>query len=302
VPEQLEKTAIVFGCSGQDGRYLSLLLRERGMRVVGISRRPGSTLQGDVGDRRFVDDLIRQTHSDYIFHFSAESTTDHKELFQNHNAISTGTLNILEAVRRHSPKTKAFITGSALQFENTGDPISEDNQFEAKSAYAVARIQSIYAARYFRNTFALKTYCGYLFNHDSPLRSERHINQKIAQTCLRIASGKKEELAIENVKFRKEFNHAADIVKGIWCLINQESIFEAVIGCGITHEIGEWVEICFKLIGRNWKEYVRTGENSSYRTNILISNPKKIMSLGWKPRHDIFSLALDMMKISEASL
>ena len=59
-------------------------------------------------------------------------------------------LNILEAVKRHCPESKVFITGSGVQFENKGVPISETDNFEANSPYAIARIQSVYAARYYR--------------------------------------------------------------------------------------------------------------------------------------------------------
>ena len=55
-----------------------------------------------------------------IFHLAAISTTRHDAIYENHAAIGTGTINILESVKRWSPGSKVFITGSGLQFINMG--------------------------------------------------------------------------------------------------------------------------------------------------------------------------------------
>ena len=154
--------AIIFGASGQDGNYLSALLIKQGYDVIGVSRKNGY-LQTDISDFDQVFGLISQHMPDYIFHLAANSTTHHDALFENHATIATGTLNILEAVKRISPLTKVFISGSGLQFKNDDKPIKETDPFEARDAYSVSRIQSVYAARYFRS-FGIKVYVGYFFN------------------------------------------------------------------------------------------------------------------------------------------
>ena len=115
----------------------------------GVSR---SSVQypGDVSDYAQVEALVRTHQADFVFHLAANSTTHHSALFENHATIVTGTLNVLEAVRLHCPQAKVFITGSGVQFVNRGQPISENDEFHPGSAYAIARIQSVYAARDFR--------------------------------------------------------------------------------------------------------------------------------------------------------
>ena len=145
-------TCIIFGASGQDGFYLDELLQKLHYSVIRISRKMGD-LKGTIVDYLFVETIIKQLQPKYVFHFAANSTTHHRALFENHESISTGTLNVLEAVRLHCPTTKVFLSGSAMQFKNEGFPISEQTPFEASSPYSVARIQSVYAARYYRNKF-----------------------------------------------------------------------------------------------------------------------------------------------------
>ena len=202
---------------------------------------------------------------------------------------------MLESVRLYSPFTKVFISGRALQFRNTGQPISEKAEFEASSPYAVARIQSVYAARYFREKYDIKAYVGYFFNHDSPLRSERHLNKKIVNAIHSIVSGKESVLELGSIDVSKEFNFAGDVVEAVWMLVNQEHVFEAVIGSGKAYTIREWVDICLKLANINWHDYVVTKNNYLPEYNILVSDPSLIKSIGWSPRVNIYQLAELMM-------
>ena len=272
--------AFIFGINGQDGFYLNHLLIDKQVEVIGISRK-GSYMNGNVADYAFVESQIKIHKPEYIFHLAANSTTRHVALFENHETISTGTLNILESVRLHSPGSRVFLSGSAMQFRNEGLPINESTPFEASSPYAVSRIQSVYAGRYYREKFGLKVFTGYFFNHDSPRRSEHHVNQKIVKAVQRIASGSAELLELGNISIQKEFNFAGDVVQAIWALINQEHIFEAVIGSGKAYSIQDWVAGCFDYIGKSWKDYVVIKEDFIPEYQILVSDPKLIKNLGW---------------------
>lgn len=285
--------AVIFGAGGQDGHYLSALLKERGVQAIGISRSTGDC-RGDVGSRGFVDELIRTERPDYIFHLAANSTTRHDVIFENHETISTGTLNILEAARRHRPEAKVFIAGSAMQFLNNGAPINEDSPFEASSAYAVARIQATYAARYFRQKFAMRVYCGFLFNHDSPLRTDKHVNRIIVDSVKRIAQGSEEPLALGNLAVQKEFGFAGDVAEAIWKLIDQDDIFEVVIGTGCTYSIQDWVAYCFRSIGRDWRSHVVCKQGFQAEYMRLVSDNRLLLSLGWRSRVGFEQLA-DLM-------
>jgi GDPmannose 4,6-dehydratase len=286
--------SIIFGVNGQDGYYLTNLLALNGIDVIGVSRGVGNWIKGDVTDLALVEALISTQQPDYVFHFAAHSTTRHSALFANHQAISTGTLNILESVKLHCAKARVFLSGSAMQFENRGLPISEKTPFDAKSPYAVARIQSTYAGRYYRQAFSLNVYLGYLFNHDSPMRTEQHVNKKITAAINRIANGSNEKLELGNLEVRKEFNYAGDVVEAIWRLVNQDAVFEAVIGSGDSHSIREWTEYCFAKVNKNWADFVEVRKDFVPEYQALVSNPVLIKSLGWEPKVTFCQLA-DMM-------
>jgi GDPmannose 4,6-dehydratase len=285
--------AIIFGANGQDGFYLTKLLKENNVEVIAVSRSIGF-LQTDISNFADVGLLIKDTQPDFIFHFAANSTTKHEALFENHQTIATGALNILEAVKKFSDHTKVFISGSGLQFLNTGNPIKEKDPFVANDAYSISRIQSVYAARYFRS-IGIKTYVGYFFNHDSPLRSERHVTKKISEAAKRIVAGSNEKLEIGDMSVIKEWSFAGDIVKGIWLLVNQANVFEANISSGEGHSIKEWVEECFTIVGKDYRDFVVA--NSSFKSTYkkLISDNTLIMSLGYKTYVSFNELAKKML-------
>jgi len=288
------KKAIVFGANGQDGYFLIELLKKEGIDVIGVSR-SGDFNKTDISNYTQVEQLIEATQADYIFHLAANSTTRHDALFENHSTISTVTLNVLEAVKNKSAHSKVFISGSGLQFANHDKPIKETDAFEARDAYSIYRIQSVYAARYFR-TLGIKAYVGYFFNHDSPRRSERHMAQKIAAFALRASKGETtEKLSIGDLSVVKEWTYAADVVDGIWLFINQDQVFEANISSGEGHSILAWTDLCFQAVGLDYRDFITesVGFKAEYRQ--LVSDNSIIRQLGFSPKVSFDQLAKMMV-------
>ena len=277
------QTALIFGAGGQDGYYLSNLCRERGISPVGCSRSEGPWIQGNVADRDFVERLVREHQPAYLFQLAANSTTRHDALFENHSAISTGTLNVLEAARLHAPQARIFLPGSGVMFKNEGRPISEHDAFEASSPYAVARFHALHAGRYYRS-LGLRVYFGHLFHHESPLRKAGHVSRMIADAARRIAAGAIEVIEIGDIAVEKEWTFAGDIAAGMFALVDQERVYEAVIGSGHAYSIQQWLQACFGAVGRNWRDHVRVRSDFVAEYRRLVSNPATMLGLGWHPK------------------
>ncbi len=280
---------LIFGAAGQDGHYLRGIFEERGFDVIGASR-SGSPVAADVADFEQVADLIREHRPEYVIHLAAASTTRHAAVFENHEAIATGTINVLEATSRHAPEARVFITGSGVQFENDGNPIDEQTPFQASSPYSIARIHSVYAARYYRS-LGLRTFVGYLFHHESPRRKPSHVSKMIALAVQRIAGGSNETIELGDIGVTKEWTFAGDVARGIVTLMDQSDLHEAVIGSGKDYSIEQWLEVCFRLIGKDWRDHVRVREGFEPEYRRLVSNPVRMRDLGWAPSVDFEALA-----------
>lgn len=286
------EVALIFGSNGQDGWYLKKHLEEKKIKAIGISRRNADII-GEVQDKTLVSSLMKRYQPKFVFHLAANSSTSHDAIWENNEAISIGTLNLLEAVKEFSFKTKVFLSGSGLQFENKGFPIKESAPFVATSPYVVSRNHSVYAARYYRS-LGLNVYVGYFFNHDSPLRPERHMAQKIAHFCKKI-DHQSDKLRIGNTKVKKEWTFAGDVVEAVWILVNQDKVFECIIGSGLAYSIEEWLEVCFNIKNKSWKDYVLIKEGFIPQFDVLVSKPDLIKSLGWVPKVSFQDLAKKMI-------
>ena len=280
---------LIFGANGQDGYYLSRLCEREGHEVIGVSRSTGPVM-GDVTDRGFVEGLIKRHQPDFVFHLAARSTTRHEAAFENHATIGTGSLNILESVKLHSPETRVFLAGSGLQFVNQGSPISEEDPFDVQSPYAAARIYSTYLARYYRN-FGVRTYFGYLFHHESPHRKPGHLSRTIADAAKRAGSGERFQLEIGDIGVEKEWTFAGDTVAAMWTLATQDRVHEANLGTGIAHSVEEWARACFEVVGLNWRDFLTEASGFHPEYSRMVANPSRILSLGWKPTVNLQALA-----------
>jgi len=100
---------------------------------------------------------------------------------------------------------------------------------------------------------------------------------------------------VGDISVEKEWTFAGDIARGIITLIEQDEVFEAVIGSGITYSIKDWLEQCFGFTGKDWHDHVCLCKGFTPEYKRLVSNPKTINSLGWYPTVGFADLARMMM-------
>src|SRR5713101_406340 len=136
--------AIIIGSAGQDGRLLLERLEREGCAVVGVERNrvtrshsAGRAFESsvDILDPHSVDDLIGSFSPDAIFylaayHHSAEdkSLPDDLELYvRSHDVHVRGLLHVLEAVRKHAPKSRLFYAASSHCFGEPAGGVQDES-------------------------------------------------------------------------------------------------------------------------------------------------------------------------------
>lgn len=265
----------------------------------------------EINDGFDVRALINNVRPAFIFHLAANSTTSEECVFENHNTIGTGTLNILEAIDRLKISTRVFIAGSALQFMNKGAPIREDHPRSSESGYAVLRNYATDLARYYRGR-GVNVFTGFLFHHESPRRKDRHVSQVIARLArqardhvIDAALVEDQKLAIGDLSVQKEWTFAGDTVAAIWTLVNQGidhdsgngsgTIWEANIGTGEGFSIEEWADECFAIANLDWRDYITERSDFVPEYRRLVADSRRIRSLGWRPKFNFRDLARMMV-------
>jgi GDPmannose 4,6-dehydratase len=126
-----------------------------------------------------------------------------------------------------------------------------------------------------------------LFNHESPLRPERFVTQKIVRAACRIANKKQKKLQLGNITVRRDWGWAPEFVEAMWLMLQQEKPEDFVIATGRNNSLEEFVAAAFDFFDLDWRDYVV--ENSQFfRPTDIAANRgdpfKAKQLLNWQPR------------------
>ena len=255
------KKALISGISGQDGSYLAELLLEKGYEVHGIIRRASlintaridhiydsiNLHYGDLTDSTNLISIIQKVHPDEIYNLGAQSHV--KVSFETPEYTgqvdALGTLRILEAVRLLGieKKTKIYQASTSELYGLVQEmPQRETTPFYPRSPYGVAKLYGYWIVKNYRESYGLHASSGILFNHESPRRGETFVTRKITRGLSRISTGKQDILYLGNLNSKRDWGHAADFVRAMWMMLQQDEPDDYVIATGEQYSVREFVE------------------------------------------------------------
>lgn len=271
----VQKTALITGITGQDGAYLADLLLEKGYKVHGIKRRSSlintqridhlyqdpheknvrfQLHYGDMTDSSNLIRIIQETQPDEIYNLAAMShvKVSFDEPEYTANADGVGTLRLLEAIRILGLEKKTRIyqaSTSELYGLVQAVPQSETTPFYPRSPYAVAKLYAYWITVNYREAYRMFACNGILFNHESPLRGETFVTRKITRGVAAIVNGKQEKIYLGNLDARRDWGHAKDYVDAMWRILQQETAEDYVIATGITTTVRDFIKLSFLEVG-----------------------------------------------------
>lgn len=311
------KKALICGVSGQDGSYLAQLLISKGYDVYGTSRdAQGSNfanlnrlgiinririLSMDSADFSSVFKALIISEASEIYFLAGQSSVglSFEQPLETIQSIALGTLNVLEACRMIKEPVRLYSAGSSECFGDTiGAPASEVTPFLPRSPYGVAKASAYSLVNNYREAYSLYACTGILFNHESPLRPERFVTQKIVSTAKRIAEGSPNKLRLGRLDIARDWGWAPEYVEAMWLMLQQPEPKDYVIATGETRTLQEFVEKTFSLLGLDWHDHVEQVGEFVRPTDITISraDPSKVAKeLGWVARHKLDEIIFDMI-------
>jgi GDPmannose 4,6-dehydratase len=235
------KTALICGISGQDGAYLAQLLLSKGYNVCGTSRdaqvssfsnlvklgiRDRVKLESvALNDFRSVLQVLTKIQPDEVYNLAGQTSVSlsFEQPVETLESIATGTLNLLESMRFFNKPIKFYNAGSSECFGDTnGEAATESTPFRPRSPYAVAKAAAFWEVANYREAYNLFACSGILFNHESPLRPERFVTQKIVSTACRIAAGSSEKLLLGNIEIERDWGWAPEYVEAMYLMLQQD--------------------------------------------------------------------------------
>lgn len=299
----MAKSALICGISGQDGSLLAKHLLSLGYRVAGTSR-DGDMVRGANLDRLGIRDRVT-IHSmatadfrsiiqtldrleiDELYNLSGQSSVglSFDQPVETMDSIGGATLTLLEAIRFLGRPVRFYNAGSSECFGDIGDvPATEDTPFRPRSPYAVAKATAHWTVANYREAYGLFACSGILFNHESPLRPERFVTQKIVRGAADIAAGRADTLVLGNLDIWRDWGWAPEYVEAMHLILQQDSPDDYIIATGHTTSLEAFVATVFEEYGLDWRRHVTTHPGLIRPSDLRYSaaSPAKARDrLGW---------------------
>jgi GDPmannose 4,6-dehydratase len=301
--------ALICGVNGQDGTYLANFLLGKGYEVIGTSRdamassfvnlevlgirEKVTTTSMAITDFRSVLQTVDKYRPDEIYNLAGQSSVglSFDQPVETIESIVIATLNLVEAIRFSGLPTRLYSAGSSECFGDTSAvPATEDTPFHPRSPYAVAKAAAHNLIANYREAYDLYACTGIFFNHESPLRPERFVTQKIVRTAARIAAGSKEKLVMGNIDIQRDWGWAPEYVEVMWNMLQLPNPQDFVIATGRTVSLEFFIEQAFRFFSLNYRDYLVINPDLYRPSDIRIgsANPYKANNLlRWKAQVEV---------------
>ena len=294
--------ALITGITGQDGAYLAQLLTTKGYEVFGAYRRSAQPsmwrldqlntevelVPFDLLEYENVKRTIDKIKPDEIYNLGAMSfVKDSWEVpIYTADVNGLGVLRILEAIR--GKDIRLYQASTSEMFGNAAPRQNEQTPFSPRSPYGCGKLLAHSLCVNYRESYGTGVSCGILFNHESPLRGDEFVTQKIAK-------GIREPLVLGNLDAKRDWGHAKDYVVAMWLMLQNEPD-DFVVATGVAHSVNDFVNAAAKAAGVTPQVSISEEFYRPAEVNHLCGNPEKIYEkLGWQATTPFEDLVAEMV-------
>src|SRR5271165_243623 len=250
----MQKRALITGITGQDGSYLAEWLLAQGYEVIGMVRRSSTVnferiahiqdkvtlVSADVLDEVSIIEVLREQRPAEVYNLAAQSfvQTSWGQPVLTGEVTALGVTRVLDAIRLTNPEIRFYQASSSEMFGKVREvPQTELTNFYPRSPYGVAKVYGHWITVNYRESYGLHASSGILFNHESPRRGLEFVTRKITHGVARIKAGIDEKLGLGNLDAQRDWGFAADYVRAMWMMLQQDRPDDYVVATGETHSV-----------------------------------------------------------------
>ena len=294
---------------------MSRSLLRKGYEVIGTSRkeiceksnlhRVGvnekiKTEKGDVKDIKFVRKLIEKYEPNEIYNLTGQSSVGKSFNYPivTCESIISATLNILETSRILDYQGYIFFAGSSEMFENTETAASINHDQKPENPYAIAKQASFNLVKLYRESNNIKCVTGVLFNHESPLRDERFVTQKIISGAVKTSRDRSHKINLGNINIERDWGWAEEYIEAMQLIIKSKEIKDYVICTGKLTPLTQFINIAYNRFNLNWKDHIVIDNSFKRKSDIKKSfgNPNDMeKDFRWKAKINIEDIIYRMI-------
>lgn len=229
---------VIVGASGFVGGYLARELEAAGHSTVKVDLPEVNLL-----DAKQVEALVESAKPDAVVNLAAISSVgaSWKCPADTISVNVNGTINLLEAIRKHAPQAKTLLIGSAEEYAvpEGNAPLKETDPLEASNPYGISKIAQENFAQLYRKKYGMKIVCTRSFNHTGVGQTTTFALPSFVKQVAEIhKSGKPGKIFVGNLSAFRDFSDVEDVVHVYRMLLENENEYDTYnVGSGIAHKI-----------------------------------------------------------------
>lgn len=222
---------LLTGANGFVGSILTGHLKKAGFHVTALSSnepQPGHAadehLVVDIRDAQAVEDALVKSRPTHVIHLAAIShvPSSFKDPLSTWQTNVMGSMNLLEAMRRHSPNAFVLFASSSEVYGaafRSGVAVDEQTPCQPLNPYAASKIAAETAfVEYFRQ--GLKGIIARPFNHIGAQQSPDFVTASFARQIALIEAGLQEPiLKVGNLDAARDFLDVHDVCRAYLALL-----------------------------------------------------------------------------------
>lgn len=296
-----ENTILITGGTGFAGTHLVEALLAQGTAVEDIhvttSRKrphfldqyltPEQIHEVDLTQTEDVQKLFQALSPAFIYglaSFSAPGLSFDKAQAVLDNNIRIQ-MNVLEALRTEVPEATLLSIGSAAEYAESPDPLSETSPLGPRNPYAVSKATQDMLASAYHASHNLKIVRVRPFNHIGERQEKGFVvTDFVSQMTQLVEKGLQNEIHVGNTNATRDFTDVKDMVIAYILLMEQGVPGEVYnVGSGRDITIQELLE---KLQAFSTVPFTITSDSDKHRSGDVsrsVADISKIQSLGWEP-------------------
>ena len=308
----MKKRAFITGITGMVGSHLAdFLLAKTDWDVVGLTRWRSpldniahllprintkdriSLVYGDLRDSDSINEVVRTTMPDYVFHLAAQSypKTSFTAPLDTYETNIQGTSRVLEALKQYKKDAHIHICASSEVFGRVPKeklPINEECGFHPASPYAISKVGTDLVGRFYAEAYDMMVMTTRMFTHTGPRRGDVFAESSFAKQIAMIEAGQiAPVIKVGNLQSLRTFADVRDAVRAYHMLLTVKPTSGAYynIGGQYTCTIEEMLK---HLISLSTRKDIRVEVDPErlrpIDADLQVPDTKKFEAhTGWKP-------------------
>ncbi|RMF83699.1 MAG: NAD-dependent epimerase/dehydratase family protein [Planctomycetota bacterium] len=307
------KTLFITGAEGFTGSHLVPYLQGKGYEVVGgvrnrarklaFEKTHGRALVCDVSDAINVARAIASVKPEAVIHLAGEAKPHfaNAEPLEAYQSIVTAWANVLDGVRRVTPRARVLLVSACDVYGRTGDDgqlLSEDATLDPVNTFGSLKATAESLAHTFYNNYHLNVTIARPFHFTGAGQSPEFFYASVARRLANWNPGQDgDTFELPDLGCRRELLHVQDVVEGLTVLLESgrpDAVYNVCSGKALT--VRQLCETLVQMAGRSVTLRDLPADSEHQVRCYCGSGARMEQEFGWRPTRSTETALDELLK------